>query len=32
MKKYIIRKYQKIREWGWKYRKSTLHLVPETKY
>ena len=32
MKKYVIKKYQEIREWGWKYRKETLHLVPETKY
>ena len=32
MKKYVIKKYKKIREWGWKYRKKTLHIVPETQY
>ncbi len=32
MKNYIKKTYQKIREWGWKYRQRTLHIVPETKY
>ena len=31
MKKYIIKKYKKIREWVWKYRKNTLHIIPETQ-
>ena len=30
MKNYIKKIYQKIREWGWKYRQRTLHIVPET--
>ena len=32
MKNFLIQKYNKFREWGWKYRKMTLHIVPETKY
>ena len=32
MKSYIIKSYQKLREWGWKHRQKTLHIIPETKY
>jgi len=32
MKKNLIKVYSKIRELGWKYRKKTLHIIPETKY
>ena len=32
MKKYLIKVYNRIREWGWKYRKKTLHIIPETRY
>jgi len=28
----ILNKYKNIREWGWKYRKKTLNVVPETRY
>ena len=32
MKNYIINIYKNFREWCWKYRKETLHVVPETRY
>ena len=32
MKSILIQQYNKLREWGWKYRKKTLHIFPETKY
>ena len=32
MKNYINKNYQKLREWGWKHRQKTLHIVSETKY
>ena len=32
MNKYLVKVYSKIREWGWKYRKKTLHIIPETRY
>ena len=32
VKKFLIQKYNEFRELGWKYRKKTLHIFPETKY
>ena len=32
IKNILKQKYENIREWGWKYRKKTLHLIPETRY